>query len=316
LASAAGYIAGHIRYPKDELGVAYDKAMATNIFKPLGMNDTTLDIDTMLKRNHASPHDYTVDGVTAAGVIDGNYTFQPYRPAGGAWSSAHDMIRYVQNELSEGALPNGKRMVSAKNLLERRKPNVPIGEHAFYGMGLETDSTWGVEVVHHGGSLFGYKSDIVLIPEAQVGAVLLTNSDQGQMMLRPFMRRLIEVLYDGRPEAWATVKASAARMKALYADDRKRLSMPGDEAQLSKLASHYTSAELGDLDIVRKGKTVIVDTGLWKSAAATRKNDDGTYSLVSVDPTLLGFEWVITSRDGKPALITRDSQHDYAFVAK
>ena len=315
MAAAAGFIAGHLIYPKLELGAAFDKAMQQRIFAPLGMADSTLDIDTALLRNHASPHDYTIDGVTALGVIDGNYTDQPFRPAGGAWSSAHDMIRYVRNELTQGVLPNGRRMVSAASLLERRKPTVPGGKAAFYGMGLRTDSTWGAEIVHHGGSLFGYKSDILMIPEAQVGAVLLTNSDQGRAMLQPFKRRLIEILYDGRPEAAATVKASAARTKALYAIARKRVTLPADPAQLARLAPRYSNADLGELTIVRDGDRVVVDTGLWKSTAGTRVNDDGTVSLITVDPTLAGSEWVIGMRDGKPALITRDAQHDYVFVA-
>jgi CubicO group peptidase (beta-lactamase class C family) len=316
MASAAGYIAGHIVYPKLELGTAFDKAMQTRIFDPLGMNDTTLDMDTMLKRNHASPHDYTLDGKTAVGAIQGNYTFQPFRPAGGAWSSAHDMIRYVQNELAQGLLPNGKRMVSALNLLERRKHGVPVGKASYYGMGLQTDATWGVEVVQHGGSLFGYKSDILMIPEAQIGAVILTNSDQGQLMLSPFKRRLLEVLYDGRPEAMARIKAAVLQAKGSYASERKRTMVPPDPIQVAKLARVYQSKDLGELTLIKKGKTLTIDTGLWKSSVGTRPNDDGTTSLVSLDPTLLGFEWVIGERDGRAALITRDSQHDYVFLAK
>jgi CubicO group peptidase (beta-lactamase class C family) len=314
MASAAGYIGAHVYYPKMELGAAYDKAMQEKIFKPLGMTDTVLDIDVMLRRDHASPHAYTIDGTTALGPIDGNYTFQPFRPAGGAWSSAHDMIRYVDNELRQGLLPDGRRLVSAENLLMRRKPNVPTGEHSAYGMGLQTDSTWGVEVVHHGGSLFGYKSDIVFVPEADVGAVVLTNSDEGYLMLKPFMRRLLEVLYDGRPEAVANLKAAVAQNKAYIASERARLSAPPDPVQVARLAAHYRSADLGELAIVREGATVIADTGLWKSPVATRKNDDGTISLISTEPTLLGFEWVIGERNGKRALITRDSQHDYVFL--
>lgn len=314
MASAAGYIAAHLYYPKLELGAAFDKAMQAQIFKPLGMNDTLLDIDTMKTRNHASPHAYSIDGVTSLARGDLNYTFQPFRPAGGAYSSPHDMARYVQNELSQGVLPNGKRLVSEANLLERRKPNVPIGEHAFYGMGLETDKTWGVEVVHHGGSLEGFKSDWMAIPEAQVGAVLLTNSDEGQLLLYPFMRRLIEVLYDGRPEALDTLTASAARNKALYADERKRFTLPPDAAKIAQVAERYRSPDLGEIVFTRTGDRLTGKVGLLTSDFATRTNDDGTTSLVSVDPGLVGFEYVIGTKDGKRVLITRDAQHDYVFT--
>ena len=314
MASAAGYIAGHLYYPKLELGAAFDKAMQAHIFKPLGMNDTLLDIDTMLKRNHASPHAYSIDGITSLARGDLNYTFQPFRPAGGAYSSPHDMARYVQNELSQGLLPNGKRLVSATNLLERRKPTVPLGEHAYYGMGLETDKTWGVEIVHHGGSLEGFKSDWMAIPDAQVGAVLLTNSDEGQLLLYPFMRRLIEVLYDGRPEALDTLMASVMRNKALYADERKRYTVPPDAVKIAGLAAKYRSPDLGEIVFTHSGERLTGKVGLLTSDFATRTNDDGTTSLVSVDPGLVGFEYVIGTKDGKRVLTTRDAQHDYVFT--
>jgi hypothetical protein len=47
----------------------------------------------------------------------------------------------------------------------------------------------------------------------------------------------------------------------------------------------------------------------------TRKNDDGTISFVSIDPTLLYFPLVVSTVGGKPALIVRDGQHEYRFVA-
>src|SRR5215813_14096274 len=41
MASAAGYIGGHLYAPKLEVGSAYDKAMREQIFTPLGMRETT-----------------------------------------------------------------------------------------------------------------------------------------------------------------------------------------------------------------------------------------------------------------------------------
>jgi hypothetical protein len=37
MASAAGYLGGHLAYPNMELGAAFDRAMAERIFEPLGM---------------------------------------------------------------------------------------------------------------------------------------------------------------------------------------------------------------------------------------------------------------------------------------
>jgi CubicO group peptidase (beta-lactamase class C family) len=314
MASAAGYIGGHLYAPDRELGAAYDLAMQRMVFVPLGMRETTFDMARAQAGDHASPHGDDLNGKPALASMDFNYAVVPYRPAGGAWSSAHDMSRYVLNELNLGKLPSGRQLVSAKNLLARRAKSVPTGEDGYYGMGLEVDTTWGVEVVHHGGSMAGYKSDWIAIPEAGVGAVILTNADTGRMMLRPFMRRLLEVMYDGKLEAAGDVAAAAARNQAEIAKDRERLVVPAAADLTGALAPAYASPDLGSLKVVRDGARTVFDFGLWKSEVASRKNDDGTVSFVAIDPAVSGFEFVVAQRDGKRALVIRDSQHEYVYT--
>src|SRR4029453_5009002 len=43
LAAAAGFLGGHVAFPQLELGAAYDEAMSTRVFRPLGMTSTTFD---------------------------------------------------------------------------------------------------------------------------------------------------------------------------------------------------------------------------------------------------------------------------------
>ncbi|HMF90461.1 MAG TPA: serine hydrolase domain-containing protein, partial [Candidatus Angelobacter sp.] len=238
----------------------------------------------------------------------------PHRPAGGVWTSAHDLIRYVQLELAQGKLPDGKQLVSAENLLARRAPQVPLGEDGSYGMGLMVDRTWRVPVVHHGGAMAGYKSDIMLLPDSGIGAVLLTNSDNGVMLLRPFMRRLLEIVFDGKPEAAGNVASAAATHKTILAKDRERLAVPADPASVKQLAARYTSKELGEIAVLNKDGAITFDFGEWKSTVASRKNDDGTVSFITIDPTNEGFEFVVGERSGKRVLIIRDRQHEYIFT--
>ncbi|MDQ2898539.1 MAG: hypothetical protein M3Y07_01915 [Acidobacteriota bacterium] len=64
-----------------------------------------------------------------------------------------------------------------------------------------------------------------------------------------------------------------------------------------------------------KGDSVTTfDFGEWKSAVASRKNDDGTVSFITIDPTNLGFEFVVGERAGKRVLVIRDGQHEYVFT--
>ena len=236
MASGAGYVAGYLYNPKLELGEAYDEGMRKKIFEPLGMNATTFDTARVLKGNHATPHSYDVDGKQAVASMNLNYSIYPHRPAGGVWTSAHDLIRYVQLELAKGKLPNGKVLVSETNLLARRKPYVKVGAYGSYGMGLQVENRWGTPVVFHGGSLFGFKSDILFLPEHDVGAVILTNADTGGLMLGSFRRRFLEVLFDGKPEAEEDLAKDAENYKAAQAKFRERLVVPADKEAVGEIS--------------------------------------------------------------------------------
>ncbi len=314
MAAAAGYIGGHIVYPNMELGAAYDKAMQAMVFDPLKMNVTTFDYARALAGNHASPHGDDVDGKPAVARMAFNYSVYPVRPAGAVWTSSGDLIKYVQLEMDKGKLPDGKQLLSAENLMARRAPQITLGEDATYGMGLEVNRKYGVPVVSHGGSMAGFKSNWYLLPDSQTGAVILTNSDTGGMLLGPFSRRLLEVVFDGKPEAEGDVAAQAARYKAQLAKERERLVVPAAPDQVTKLAKKYLSKELGEIDVLSENGQTVFDFGEWKSAVASRKNDDGSISFITIDPTNSGFEFVVGEKAGKRTLTIRDGQHEYVFT--
>jgi CubicO group peptidase (beta-lactamase class C family) len=314
MAAAAGYIGAHLVYPNLELGAAYDKAMQEKIFDPLGMKSTTFDYARSLAGDHATPHGDDIDGKPTVASMAINYSIVPARPAGAVWTSSADLIRYVQDELALGKLPNGRQLVSAENLLMRRAPQISLGEDASYGMGLIVDHTYGVPVVSHGGSMSGFKSNLYFLPDSGIGAVVLTNSDNGGMLLGPFSRRLLEVVFDGKPEAVAEVASRAASHKAALAKDRERLVVPPAPDLVSGLARHYSSKELGDLAVLTDNGVTTFDLGEWKSTVASRKNDDGSVSFITIDPGTDGFEFVVGNRAGKRVLIIRDGQHEYTFT--
>src|SRR5260370_12118756 len=125
----------------------------------------------------------------------------------------------------------------------------------------------------------------MVFPGSGIGAVIVTNSDNGGMMLRPFMRRLLEIAFDGKPEAVADVAAAAARHKAYLAKERERLVAPADALLFKQLATRYTSKELGGIAVINKNAAATFDFGEWKSAVASRNNDEATASIIPFDPT-------------------------------
>jgi CubicO group peptidase (beta-lactamase class C family) len=314
LAGAAGFIGGHVMFPSLPFGQAYDQAMSDLVFKPLGMTSTTFDYAKALAGNHATSHAPTVDGKPALAVMDLNYSIIPLRPAGAGWSSVRDMLKYVQMELDEGKLPDGTRYITKDTLLARRAPQVPIGRDTTYGMGLMVNTKYGTEVVHHGGDMIGYHSDMMWLPEQKVGAVILTNANPGWILRNAFQRKLLEVLFDGRPEADADVAAQAKSFYDQLAADRKLLTIPAASEDAAKLAPHYVNDALGDITISHDGPKTVFDFGEWHSEMATRHNPDGSVSFITTAPGADGFEFVVGSGP-KPSLIIRDAQHEYVFTA-
>lgn len=314
LAAAGGYVGARVAFPTRELGAGYDEAMRTLVFGPLGMNRTTFDFKKALSADHATPHSLDIDANAALAVMAANYSIIPVRPAGGAWSSVNDVLKYVSMELRKGTLPDGKRFVSEEVLAARLAPQVTIGKDATYGMGLEVDSTYGIPVVHHGGSMIGFKSDMMWLPEHGVGAVILTNADTGGTLTWAFRRKLLEVLFDGRAEADAVVATREKTIKEQYAAERKLLTVPPAPEALGALGAKYKNAALGEL-IVTKGKAeVVFDFGEWKSPVASKKNPDGSVSFVTTAPGMNGFELIPGTKDGKKTLVMRDAQHEYVFT--
>jgi CubicO group peptidase (beta-lactamase class C family) len=316
LAAAAGYVAAYVAAPKTELGKGYDAAMKARIFAPLGMKATTFDYKKALAGNHAMPASWDVDGATVSVPMAINYSVVPVRPAGAAWSNVDDMIKYVQLELAKGTTPAGKRIVSEAALLERRKPNVSLGETSSYGMGLMTSGQYGIPVIHHGGRTFGFTSDMFWLPDHGVGGVILTNSDYGTIVTGAVQRVVLEQVFDAKPEALDGIRTAAKAAKEQTVAERKQLTIPADPAATAELAAAYANPELGSLKVVRaKDGTVRFDLGEWQSPLASRKNTDGTVSFVTTVPGLVGLPLVAgKAADGKRTLTVRDAQHEYVFT--
>ena len=120
------------------------------------------------------------------------------------------------------------------------------------------------------------------------------------------------MLFDGKPEAIERATIAAAQRIASIAKERETR-RPAEAVEASKLASRYSNPALGGSRPRQDGGTIF-NFGQWHSTVASRKNDDGTTSFISIDPMIGSFNFVVSERNGKKALIIRDAQHEYAFL--
>ncbi|MEF9979011.1 MAG: serine hydrolase domain-containing protein, partial [Thermomonas sp.] len=200
MAAAAGYIGGQVAYPGGELGASYDQAMQALVFDPLGMRNTTFDYAKAQTGNFAAPHGYDIDHKVVIMDMGLNDTIVSSRPAGAAWGTVNDLLKYVQMEIDRGLLPDGTRYIGEAALLQRREPQISLGVDRNYAMALMVDKSDGVTVIDHGGDMGGFHSNMMWWPEQKVGAVILTNADEGVMLRGPLKRRLMELMFDGEPQ--------------------------------------------------------------------------------------------------------------------
>jgi hypothetical protein len=224
------------------------------------------------------------------------------------------MLKYVAMELAEGSLPDGRRFIDRNLLLERRKPQVVESTDVTYGMALSVDRVYGTPVVHHGGDMIGFHSDMIWLPEHGVGAVILTNGDPGWLIRSVFRRKLLEVLFDGKPEADSQIEAQSRTFYEEMAADRRLLTVPADTKAGEMLGARYVNPPLGAIVVSREGGKTVFDLGAFPSEVGSRLNPDGTTSLITIVPGMNGLEYVAGSSGAKRSLTLRDMQHEYLFL--
>ena len=313
MAAAAGYIGGQIAYPGSELGAGYDRAMQALVFDPLGMRNTTFDYAKAQTGNYAAPHGFDIHHKVTVMGMDLNDTIVASRPAGAAWSTVNDLLKYVQMEIDRGRLADGKRYIGEAALMQRRRPQISLGVDKDYAMALVVDHSDGVTVIDHGGDLGGFHSNMIWWPDQKVGAVILTNANEGVNLRGPFKRRLMELMFDGEPRAVATATAGAKASRKAFDAFVKLLQWPADPKALDALAPRYHNDALGDIVVTRTDGLASFDTGSFTSAVATMPQTDGSLGFMTVDPQAFGFLFTRADKDGVRKLVTRDGQHEYVF---
>jgi CubicO group peptidase (beta-lactamase class C family) len=183
----------------DSLERGYVEAMQAHVLQPIGMDRTTFDFaGALADPNRALPHAFSsTDGSVAEVPVEMDGAMRTTLPAGGAWSSISDLAAYASTQLS-GVAPNGTRVVSEANLEETHTKAVDAlieGEGEGYAMGWHTQVSYlGMRALWHDGDTMGTTSQVLLLPEANLGIVVLANRAVGQAFYRAVQRFAAETV--------------------------------------------------------------------------------------------------------------------------
>jgi CubicO group peptidase (beta-lactamase class C family) len=162
-------------------GTAYDPAMEHLLLGPLGLSDSLLDHAAVLERPYADGHVFLpINEHPAVAVQSPLWVPRSVDPAGGFWSTTHDVIRYGRFHIDATTVTGVANIVSPESLRQMREPAIAIpGTPIQMGRDWFVQDVAGKRVFYHGGDTLGQHTDFYAIPEAGFVLAVLTNGQGG-----------------------------------------------------------------------------------------------------------------------------------------
>ena len=217
-------------------GLPYGEFLETRFFGPLEMRRTVTSVSMLpATDNVATPH----------GEVKGEIVAFPWQAwdnsvaAGGLLSSVADMSRWIELQLRRGELDNGSRLFSPAasstmwsahtpiQISERSKRRYPSTHFRAYGLGWVLMDFHGRRVIGHGGGYDGMISRVAMVPEENLGIVVLSNSMTGLPTALTY--RILDAFLGDELRDWSATALVAQNQR------RKRNKVRVDRAELERV---------------------------------------------------------------------------------
>lgn len=148
-------------------GETYEDFVKKNIFEKIGMNNSFYATDRKIIKNRAYGYHEKKDGFVNKTIINYSVPFA----SGSLMSTVEDMLKW-QDAINRYTILDE---IHTKKLYTKNKLN--SGEEFTYGYGWHLKEINGTPTREHGGSIFGFKSMGVYIPDADIYVLGFSNCD-------------------------------------------------------------------------------------------------------------------------------------------
>ena len=213
-------------------GKSWEDFVTERILRPAGMEPCAVLLGRSAEKdNIASPHAVVEGTLRPVAALE----IPAIAPAGSIQCSVNGMARWVATQLAHGRTATGTTLFSAAQGAEMWTPQTLLrvgGKRAeltrthfsAYGLGWGLEDFDGYRRVSHNGGLLGMVTHVGMIPELNLGVVVLTNQED-PYILGALSLQLLEA-YAGAPKRdWVALMtaAKAEAAKAAQARDAERV---------------------------------------------------------------------------------------------
>lgn len=208
LASYSNYgssLAGKVL--QDVSGEDFAAYMERHVLHPLGMTRSSFrDWPGEATEGYLDP-ELAADRAVAYRWSGGRY--RPYGrlfmhrgryPAGSLSATATDVARFMRAHLNGGAA-DGSRILEPETTADmhrvifRNADGVTGNAHGFWSGRMA-----GYRTLEHGGSVLGFRSNMVLVPELELGIFVSTNGDDGRELVTRLPRSVVRTFFPDRSD--------------------------------------------------------------------------------------------------------------------
>jgi CubicO group peptidase (beta-lactamase class C family) len=208
----AGYIV------QKQSGVAFADYMKRELLDPIGMSDSSFDMEQIIARADRAIGHWSNEGEPVTPIP----VYIPMVAAGGLYVSIDDVARLLSFLLNDGRV-GGRQLIDASLIRDMRTIAFPWpDQRTGYGLGIARDEAGGTYVLHHSGGGYGFTARLLLYPEFDIGFAILLN--RGGLSTSGIQNVLTGIVESHAGEGSQTI---AEDLPPLPANDERRFEMAG-----------------------------------------------------------------------------------------
>ena len=248
-------------------GKSWDDFVMERILQPLNMNKTATSFDRLKDKSNTIEGHAPVDGKVQ---VIARSTMAVGHSAGGLNANITDLSKWVLLLLNSGKTTDGKRIFSETVARELWTPQtiIPVNgpgryntHFSAYALGFGVNDVMGYKQVSHTGGLEGMVTQITMIPELNLGIIVLTNQQEGGAFSS--ITNQIKDGYIGKKgNDWVTLLSGNRKQALLSANHlmdsiSKEIKMAATKSKIdiSLFTGTYHDAWFGEVTIsVKNGK--------------------------------------------------------------